>query len=132
MRTVRSSSRLLGGVYISACWDTHTPGPGPGHPPPGRHPRSYTPRPPVDRILDTHLWKHYVSATSFADGKNDTATMLEFQVVCEFKISRIPFAFGPAIVCQRIIIRQIWQKSVEWLNVNSATVFHTFPKSGEW
>ena len=24
--------------------------------------------PPVDRILDTRLWKHYISATSFADG----------------------------------------------------------------
>ena len=24
--------------------------------------------PPVDRILETHLWKHYLSATSFADG----------------------------------------------------------------
>ena len=37
MRTVRSSSRLLGGVCLSACWDTPlqawtwTP-PGPGHP----------------------------------------------------------------------------------------------------
>ena len=27
--------------------------------------------PPVDRILDTRLWKHYLSATSFADGNND-------------------------------------------------------------
>ena len=25
--------------------------------------------PPLDRILDTRLWKHYLSATSFADGK---------------------------------------------------------------
>ena len=25
--------------------------------------------PPVDRILDTRLWKHYLSATSFADGE---------------------------------------------------------------
>ena len=44
MRTVRSSSRLLGGVCLSACWDTPPqawspwawawtpPGPGPGHP----------------------------------------------------------------------------------------------------
>ena len=28
----------------------------------------YTP-PAVDRILDTRLWKHYLSATSFVDGK---------------------------------------------------------------
>ena len=34
-----------GGVYPSACWDT----------------------PPMDKILDTRLWKHYLSATSFAD-----------------------------------------------------------------
>ena len=33
MRTVRSSSHLLGGVCLSACWDTPPPGPGPGHPP---------------------------------------------------------------------------------------------------
>ena len=26
--------------------------------------------PLVDRILDTRLWKHYLSATSFADGNN--------------------------------------------------------------
>ena len=26
--------------------------------------------PPVDRIIDTRLWKHYLSATSFADGNN--------------------------------------------------------------
>ena len=37
-----------GGVCPSTCWDTH---------------------PPVHRILDTRLWKHYLSATSFADGK---------------------------------------------------------------
>ena len=34
MRTVRSSSRLLGGVCLSACWDAHPPGPGPGPQPP--------------------------------------------------------------------------------------------------
>ena len=31
----------------------------------------YTP-PPVDRILDTRLSKHYLSATTDADGKNST------------------------------------------------------------
>ena len=35
----------------SACWDTHPP-------------------PRVDRILDTLLWKHYLSATTVADGIN--------------------------------------------------------------
>ena len=28
------------------------------------------PPPPVDRILDTRLWKHYLPATTVADGKN--------------------------------------------------------------
>ena len=27
-------------------------------------------RPPVDRILDARLWKHYLSATTVADGNN--------------------------------------------------------------
>ena len=77
VRTVRCSSRLgcvcfrrgcvlpEGGVPVrgvpaggctfpSACWDTHTLSPS------------------VDRILDTRFWKHYLSTTSFADGKNYT------------------------------------------------------------
>ena len=34
MHTARSSSRLMGGVCLSACWDTHTtPGSGPGDTP---------------------------------------------------------------------------------------------------
>ena len=47
MRTVRCSGRLIGGCL---------PGGGGVH------------LPSVDRILDTHLWKHYLSATSYADG----------------------------------------------------------------
>ena len=35
----------------------------------GVSPGGCTP-PPVDRILDTCLWKHYLSATSFADGND--------------------------------------------------------------
>ena len=38
----------------------------------GRHP------PPVDRILDTCLWKHYLSATSFADGKDGWHTKVKY------------------------------------------------------
>ena len=30
--------------------------------------------PAVDRILDTRLWKHYLSATSFADGNKCSAS----------------------------------------------------------
>ena len=40
----------------SACWDTH----------PTQYMLGYTP--PMNRILDTHLWKHYLSATTVADG----------------------------------------------------------------
>ena len=59
MRTARSSSRLLGGVYLSACWDTpvglgldtprgvglETPPSQTPQPPPGCGPGD----PPVDR-----------------------------------------------------------------------------------
>ena len=41
----------------SACWDTNP------QPSAGRD------TPLVDRILDTHLWKRYLSATTVADGK---------------------------------------------------------------
>ena len=50
MRTVRCSGRLMGEGLVSAQGCT---------PPPT----------PVNRILDTRLWKHYLSATLFADGK---------------------------------------------------------------
>ena len=58
MRTVRSSSRLLGGVCLSGCWDT-PPGPGPGHPPagPGHHPGLGL-TPPEDLGMDTSLGRH--------------------------------------------------------------------------
>ena len=41
--------------------------PQPPHMPP--LPRTPPPNIPPDRILDTRLWKHYLSATLFADGK---------------------------------------------------------------
>ena len=37
---------------------------------------------PVDRILDTRLWKHYLSATSFADGKNRKNTIDSAAFLC--------------------------------------------------
>ena len=47
------------------------------HAPPNTRPLSCMPPaihvpPPVDRILNTHLWKHYLSATAVADGKKMT------------------------------------------------------------
>ena len=36
------------------------------------------PRGGVDRILNTRLWKHYLSATSFADGKNYTEKIVTY------------------------------------------------------
>ena len=61
--------------------DTHPPKQTPPRPtPPAQFMLGYTPSPaqcmlgyttpPEDRILDTRLWKHCLSATSFADGKD--------------------------------------------------------------
>ena len=65
MRTVHCSSHLPGGGVSAqggVCPGVSTQGglPGGG----GVH------LPPVDRILDTRLWKHCLSTTSFADGNN--------------------------------------------------------------
>ena len=65
MRTVRSSSRLSGGVFLSACWDTTTP--------PGRHPPPSWRQPPPDQAPpgsrhppcgQTHACKNITFATS--------------------------------------------------------------------
>ena len=91
MRTVRGSSRLLGGVCPEmSAWEVSAGGclpRGEGGVYPGVRGVSVwggclpggvcipacteadNPS-PVDRILDTRLWKYYLSATSFADGKN--------------------------------------------------------------
>ena len=63
MRTVRCSGRLgmgggvcLGGVSARGVYTPHT----------------------VDRILDTHLWKHYLSTTTVADGNYPVSPGLSF------------------------------------------------------
>ena len=64
MRTMRCSGRRGGvsqhalGRGVSA-WGVSAP----------VHAGIHTPPPSVDRILDTRLWKHYLSATTVADGK---------------------------------------------------------------
>ena len=62
MRTVRCSGRLGegGGVCLGVLGVSARGGACPG--------RCH----PVDRILDTRLRKHYLSATTVADGKNIT------------------------------------------------------------
>ena len=42
----------------------------PSHMPPSPMPLATHAHPLVDRILDTRLWKHYLSATTVADGNN--------------------------------------------------------------
>ena len=81
MRTVRCSARL----YCHACLPYHaypllcmpllpcspptTHAPCHAHPLPHMHvPQPRTPPPTVDRRNDTCLWKHYLSATTVADG----------------------------------------------------------------
>ena len=58
MRTVHCSSHLPWGEVFAPRGEVFARGAGGVH------------LPPVDRILDTHLWKHYLSTTSFADGYN--------------------------------------------------------------
>ena len=92
MRTVRCSSRRWGGVELcpSACWDTclgvyapvhagipawgvsipvHAGIPAQGVSAPV-HAGIHIPS-AMDRILDRRLWKHYLSATTVADGNGD-------------------------------------------------------------
>ena len=57
MRTTRSSSHLLGGVCLNACWDT--PGCGPGDPPrpdPSTFPRMWAWRPPRPDLATSPLY----------------------------------------------------------------------------
>ena len=74
MRTVHCSGRpgggvyAQGGVYLEGVSPQGVGGVCPGRSLPGgsilSHPY------PVDSILDTHLWKLYLSATTVADGNN--------------------------------------------------------------
>ena len=90
MRTVRCSSRLLGGV----CPGGSARGGGGvfqhalRQSPLGVYPSMHwgRPLPPVDRILDTRLWKHYLSATSFADGKNTDWNSCQICQICQYCI----------------------------------------------
>ena len=69
MRIVRCSGRLLGGGGVSA-WgvvSAHGGLPGGGV--------CQTPHPPPDRILDTRLWKHNLSATTVADGNKSNSKL---------------------------------------------------------
>ena len=47
---------------------------------------------PVHRILDTRLWKYYLSATSFADGKNAPYQVL-WTLRCPIRTSKIKESF---------------------------------------
>ena len=69
--------------YFHACPPPHMPPPcmsltmhAPHHTPIPCTPPTTHALPPVDRIPDTRLWKHYLSATTVADGKKLDGTEL--------------------------------------------------------
>ena len=45
----------------------------------GVHPSMHWGRPPVDRILDTRLWKYYLDPTSLRPVINETSTIVKYQ-----------------------------------------------------
>ena len=81
MRTVRCSGRrggclpARGGVCPSPCWVTCLGG--------------CLPQSMLDRILDTCLWKHYLSATTVADGNNFIWFLFMLLQVCLRNICRL-------------------------------------------
>ena len=86
MRTVRCSGRLGGvckGVYLEGYMPRRVSAQGGrvfawGCLPGGVH------LPPVDRSLDTCLWKHYLPTTIVADGKN----VLNFELVKDMFLTK--------------------------------------------
>ena len=70
-------------------------------------PRGCTP-PPVDRILDTHLWKHYLSATLFADG-NDEPSLV--RCISDFRRGWRKFAWDWSDFCYcNEFCPRVWNK----------------------
>ena len=95
MRTVRCSSRQPWGVSAQegvclgmgvSAWGGCLPRDGECLLPTGCTP------PPMDRILDTRLCKHYLSATSFADGKYQ----LYYVITSSFVVKAIGY---PVLLC---------------------------------
>ena len=66
MCTACFNGHLKGGVWANTPLGRHPPS---RQTPPSQCMLGYTPS-PVDRILDTRFWKHYLPATSFVGGKN--------------------------------------------------------------
>ena len=83
MRTLR----CRGGLSCHACRPPrhahptamHTPTPFTMHAPFTMHTPLCHTCPPMDRILDIHLWKHYLSATTVADGNKNKITVLKMK-----------------------------------------------------
>ena len=94
MRTIRCSSHLS--VQVVSAWGVSASG--------GVCPGACTP--PLDRILDTRLWKHYLSATSFADGNKQIYDML--LVRNEFiRTTKIIISISQTPNCRLLGLRQI-------------------------
>ena len=69
LTVVQSSARTFFYHGILSIDTSNTPPPGPEADLPLDQ-EADTPHAPLDRILDTRLWNHYLSATVVADGKN--------------------------------------------------------------
>ena len=95
MRTVRCSGRLSCHACTLSCMSSFHAHPRHTHHPPQymphtmhTHPPCMPPPPTVDRILDTRLWKIYLSATSFADGN-------KILVVCSLQLQALTCTSPP-------------------------------------
>ena len=78
----RGVSTCLGGVCPSACWDTCLGGEGVCPSACGDT------APSVNRILGTRLWKHYLSATTVADGNKPETSLKRSLLIISANSSR--------------------------------------------
>ena len=82
MRTVHCSARFS----CHSCSPRHACPPSPRETPPPSLPcKCPLSTPPLDRRNDTHLWKHYFSATTVADGNKSFCPKFYLYHLCESK-----------------------------------------------
>ena len=137
MRTVHCSGCLLGNVCLGGvclgeggCLPRGVSGLGgvclgvvcPGG---GVCPGGYTP-PPVERILDTRLWKHYLSATTVADGNHEVLTIRvkEVLTICNEKFSQETSENG----CFYEKVLQVYDVWIGTALHHQASTYYTDPK----
>ena len=71
--------------------------------------------PPVDRILDKHLWKHYLSATSFANS-NYSSLINEFPIFVWIVVLFCHCPWHPG-VRETLLLNYVWVIIFLWLIV---------------